>query len=55
MSTVLKFQGITFQGLCHRGREAAINFLEVEGFTREEASSELGHRGYGGSIGSIVA
>lgn len=55
MYTVLKFQGITFQELCHRGREAAIDFLEAEGFTREEASSELGHQGYGGSIGSIVA
>ena len=33
----------------------ALASLEAEGFTREEASSELGHRGRDGALASLVA
>ena len=33
----------------------ALASLEAEGFTREEASSELGHRGRYGALASLVA
>ena len=46
---MLRSQGITFQELGHRGRKAALASLEAQGFTREEASSEFGHRGVAGA------
>jgi hypothetical protein len=41
--------------LGHRGHEAALDSLEVEGFSREEASTELGQRGRGGALASLEA
>ena len=53
MLAVLRAQGITFEKLGRRGREAALDSLVVEGFSREEASTELGHRGRRGALASL--
>jgi hypothetical protein len=49
---------VIFFALCQvggiKGCEAVLDFLEVEGLTREEASSKLGRRGYDGSLDSLV-
>ena len=37
-----------------KGREAVLDSLEAEGFTREEASSVHGCRGYNGALDSLV-
>ena len=44
MHAVLRAQGFDFEELGRRGREAALDSLVAEGFSQEEASTELGHR-----------
>jgi hypothetical protein len=53
MHAALRAQGIDYEELGRRGREAALDSLVVEGFSREEASTELGHRGRRGAIASL--
>jgi hypothetical protein len=59
MHQVLRSQGITFQELGHRGREAAIASLERQGYTGEDgaasASTEFARRGGEASIEANVA
>jgi hypothetical protein len=60
MHDVLRSQGITFQELGHRGREAAIASLERQGYTGDEdgavsASTEFARRGGEASIEANVA
>ena len=59
MHNVLRSQGITFHELGHRGCKAALASIKVQGFMREEASSELGCQGgcqdYEGNLASLEA
>ena len=53
MHAVLRSQGITFHELGHRGREAALDSVEAEGFSREEALREIGLRRRRGALASL--
>jgi hypothetical protein len=55
MHAVLRSQGITFCELGHRGREAALDSLEAEGFSREEALREIGLQRRRGALASLEA
>jgi hypothetical protein len=55
MHAVLRDRDINFHELGHRGCEAALASLEVQGFSRKEASTEFGHRGRDGALASLEA